>query len=78
MENVPAYASIVFGVAVLATLSLLWLSHPKDKILFFFWLIMGGISSYLVLSNVTLSAEELSPKLLLIIVPSTVLPSFIC
>lgn len=74
MENVPAYAAIVFGLAVLAALSLLWLSHPKDKVLFLFWLIMGGASSYLVLSNVTLNAELLSPKLLLIILPSTLIP----
>lgn len=74
MENIPAYATLVFGVAVLATLVLVWLSHPKDKLLLIFWLLMGSASSYLVLTNVTLSAEALSPKLLLLILPSTLLP----
>lgn len=74
MEMIPGYTTLVFGVAVAATLVLLWLSHPKDKLLFVFWLIMGSASSYLVLTNVTLNAELLSPKLLLIILPSTLLP----
>lgn len=74
MGNIPTYATVVFGIAVLASLVLVWLAHPKDKLLLLFWLLMGSASSYLVLNNVTLSAEALSPKLLLLILPSTLLP----
>ncbi len=74
MENIPTYATLVFGIAVLASLVLVWLTHPKDKLLLIFWLIMGSASSMLVISNVTLSAEALSPQLLLLILPSTLLP----
>ncbi len=74
MENVPSYTPIVFAAALLAAFVLLWLSQPKDKKPFIFWLLIGGISSYLAYTGFFQDTSATPPRLLLLIIPSALLP----